>query len=157
MNAKLELQPEFISKHIHALLQTPVTVQKAAGPDLRGLLSRAEIVDDKGALSCVLLADTAAAGSTGAALTRIPPGAVLELVRRAQSLDEDMLANFHEVANVLTVLTTALLARRTILRGVTQGPRVTSNEDWVRRAMHKVFFRVSVQSYPAGVIGFFYS
>jgi hypothetical protein len=156
VNAKHELQADALAKHIHALLQMPVTVQRAAAQDLRGGMVRAELADETGRLSCVVLADTAAAGSTGAALSRIPAGAVADVVRRGQPLDEDMLANFHEIANVLTVLTTALLERRTILRGVTQGAQVTTQEEWVRSALHRAFFRVSVQSYPAGVLGFYW-
>ncbi|HEY6878052.1 MAG TPA: hypothetical protein VI299_08525 [Polyangiales bacterium] len=123
---------------------------------MKGPLVRAEITDGEGTLVCVLLADNAAAGALGAALSKIPPGAVQDIVRRAQPLDDDLLANYHEVVNVLTVLTTMTLARRTILRGVKQGGQTLLTEDFVVRAPHKAYFQVAVQAYPAGAIAFFH-
>jgi hypothetical protein len=148
----MSITPETVSKHIHALVQTQVVTKKLPAQELKGQRVYASIFDEAGALVCVLVADTAAAGSTGAALSKIPPGAVQDLVRKAQPLDEDTLANYHEVANVLTVLTTAALGRRTILRGVTQTPGEPDAAvgGLLKSAAHKLFFQVAVQGYPAG-------
>ncbi len=146
------ITPEGVTKHVHSLLGTHVTVKKLPAQELKAPQVYADIVDEAGALVCVILADMAAAGSMGAALSKIPAGAVQDLMRRGQLLDEDLLGNYHEVANVLTVLTTGAIGRRTILRDIKQtktgveGP----TQDLTKKAKTKVCLQVTVQGYPAG-------
>lgn len=146
------ITPEAIGKHIHALLQTNVTAKKLPAQELKGQRVYASIRDEAGGLVCVLVADAGAAGSAGAALSKIPPGAVQDMVRKAQPLDEDTLANYHEVANVLTVLTTAALGRRTILRALTQSAGTPEPEvaNVIKTAANKLFVQLGVQGYPGG-------
>jgi hypothetical protein len=146
------ITPEAVTKQLHALLASNVTVKKLPTQELKGPLVYGEIGDESGTLVCVVLADISAAGSTGAALSKIPGGAVQDLIRRGQLLDDDLLGNYHEVVNVLTVLTTAGLGRRTILRAVnqTKGPLEESVQALVKDAKTKVFLQVAVQAYPTG-------
>lgn len=146
------ITPEAVAKHVHALLASNVTVKKLPSQDLKGPLVVGGIHDESGKLVCVVVSDIAAAGSTGAALSKIPGGAVQDLVRKGQLLDEDLLANYQEVVNVLTVLTTAALGRRTILREVNQskGPLEGAVAELVKSANAKLFLQVAVQAYPAG-------
>lgn len=151
------ITPEGVAKHVQALLGVNVSVKKLPAQELKGALVFAKIHDEAGALVCVLLSDIAGAGSTGAALSRIPAGAVQDLIRKSQLLDEDLLANYNEVANVLTVLTTAALGRRTILRTVdqTKGALEPDLQELVKNAKQKTFLQVTVQGYPAGGMNVF--
>jgi len=146
------ITPEAVSKHIHALLGSNVTVKKLPSQELKGALVFGGVHDEAGTLVCAVVADIAAAGSTGAALSKIPAGAVQDLVRKGQLLDEDLLGNYHEVVNVLTVLTTAALGRRTILREVNQTKVALEGASLqlVTSANAKLFLQVAVQGYPAG-------
>lgn len=145
------ITPEAVTKHVHALLACNVTVKKLPAQELKGPLTYGAIHDEAGALVCLIVADTAAGGSTGAALSKIPAGAVQDLVRKSQPLDEDLLGNYHEVVNVLTVLTTAALGRRTILRTVDQPKAPTAEAAaLIKDAKAKLFLQVAVQGYPAG-------
>lgn len=146
------ITPEAVAKHINALLGTNVTVKKVATQELKGAQVFARIEDEASALSCAILCDIAAAGSTGAALSKIPAGAVQDLMRRGNLLDEDLLGNYHEVANVLTVLTTAALGRRSLLRAVdqTKGALEAPLQEFVKNAKTKLYLQVTVQGYPAG-------
>ncbi len=146
------ITPEAVTKHVHGLLGTNVTVKKLAAQELKNPLVYGEINDEAGALVCVIVADLSCAGGLGAALSRIPAGAVQDLIRKGQLLDEDLLGNYHEVVNVLTVLTTAALGRRTILREVKQtktpldGPPLALT----KAAKQKSFLQITAQGYPAG-------
>jgi len=146
------ITPEAVAKHVHALLASNVTVKKFPSQDLKGPLVVGGIQDESGKLVCAVVADIAAAGSTGAALSRIPGGAVQDLIRKGLLLDEDLLGNYHEVVNVLTVLTTAALGRRTILQEVvqTKTPLEGALAELVKSANTKLFLQVAVQAYPAG-------
>jgi hypothetical protein len=152
MSTPQAITPEGVTKHIHALLQTNVNAKKLPNQELKGNRVYATINDEAGTLVCTLVADVGAAGSTGAALPKIPPGAVQDLVRKGEPLDEDLLANYHEIANVLTVLTTAAVGRRTILRTVEQakGDPPAPLRDLIKNAKNKLFLQVTVQGYPAG-------
>ncbi|HEY6877223.1 MAG TPA: hypothetical protein VI299_04350 [Polyangiales bacterium] len=158
MSTAQPIKAEVIAKHVHALLQTNVTVKEVPAQDVKPPLVFGQIVDEAGALVCVVLADVACAGSTGAALSKIPSGAVTDLMRRNRPLDEDLLANYHEVVNVLTVLTTAALGRRTILRTVDQTPKLADPQllEFVKNAKHKLAYQVGVQGYPAGALNVYH-
>jgi hypothetical protein len=153
------IKPDTIAKHIHALLQTNVTAKEMKAQDVKPPLVFGKIVDETGALVCVVVADIGCAGSAGAALSKIPPGAVSDLVRKNSPLDEDLLANFHEVVNVLTVLTTGALGRRTILRSVEQTPKLVEPElvAFVKNAKNKLAYQIAVQGYPAGALNIYHS
>lgn len=146
------ITPEGITKHTQALLGSPVTVKKLPAQELKGPLVYGTIHDEAGALVCLVVADIAAAGGTGGALSKIPGGAVQDIMRRGQLLDEDLLANFHEVVNVLTVLTTAAVGRRTILRQVDQSKTGLDEtlQAFVKAAKTKLFLQIGIQSYPTG-------
>ena len=146
--------PEAVTKHVHALLATNVTVKKLPAQEIKGAQVYASIHDEAGELVCVIATDMACAGSTGAALSKIPPGAIQDLVRKGELLDEDVLANYYEVANVLTVLTTAAMGRRTILKAVTQSkkPPEAPMLDMMKKAPTKVSLQIAVQGYPAGAM-----
>lgn len=149
---------EGAAKHIAALLGVGVTAKKGQPADLKGPLVVGVVQDEQGELVCLMQFDLNAAGSVGAALSRIPAGAVQDSVRRG-ALDESLLGNFHEVANVLTVLTTAAIERRTILRGVKQG-KEASDPDFVAfasKAKAKLVGQLAIQGYPAGNFGFLLS
>lgn len=148
---------ESVAKHIQALLGCSVAVKKLPSQELKGALVFAPIRDEAGALVCAIVCDIAAAGSTGAGLSRVPAGAVQDLVRRGQLLDEDLLGNYHEVANVLTVLSTAALGRRTILQTVeqTRGAPDADLLALVKSAPQKLYLQVTVQGYPAGGMNIF--
>lgn len=152
MSTPQPITPEAVSKHVQALLGMSVTVKKLPSQELKGPQVFAKIHDEAGALVCVILTDIAASGSSGAALSRIPAGAVQDLIRKGQLLDEDLLANYHEVANVLTVLTTAALGRRTILRTVEQTKTALAPElqEFVKAAKQKYYLQLAAQGYPAG-------
>jgi len=146
------ITPEAVTKHVQALLGCSVTVKKLPAQELKGAQVFSKVHDESGELVCAILSDLSAAGSCGAALSRIPAGAVQDIIRRGQPLDEDLLANYHEVANVLTVLTTAALGRRTILRTVDQTKAALDADiqALVKSATQKYFLQVAVQGYPAG-------
>jgi hypothetical protein len=154
MSTPQAITPEAVTKHVHALLATNVTVKKVTTQEIKGAQVYAMVHDEAGALVCVILTDLTCAGSTGAALSKIPPGAVQDLVRKGELLDEDLLANYQEVANVLTVLTTAAIGRRTILRTVAQSktPPPAPVLELVKKAPTKVFLQVAVQGYPTGAM-----
>ena len=143
---------EAVARHVQALLGSNVTVKKLPSQELKLPLVFAGIHDESGALVCAVVADIGAAGSTGAALSRIPGGAVQDILRKGQLLDEDLLGNYHEVVNVLTVLTTGALGRRTILREVNQTKSALEGaaQQLVTSAKAKLFLQVAVQGYPAG-------
>lgn len=157
MSTPQAITPEAVTKHIVALVATNTTVKKLPTQDIKGNQVFSLVHDEAGALVCVILCDIACAGSTGAALSKIPAGAVQDLVRKSALLDEDLLANFHEVANVMTVLTTAALGRRTILRNVGQakGPLDPAVDKLMKGAKTKVFLQVAIQGYPAGAMNFY--
>lgn len=153
MNA---ITPEATAKHIAALVGVHVTAKKALPTDLKGPQVLALIDDENKQLSCILQCDFNAAGSMGAALSRIPPGTIQELLRKGGVLDEGLEGNFHEIANVLTVLTTAALGKRTILRGLKQGKAVSEPDlqGFLGKSKNKTFMKVDVQGYPGGVFAF---
>ncbi|MEY4513060.1 MAG: hypothetical protein RLZZ450_5182 [Pseudomonadota bacterium] len=157
MSTPRPITPEAVAKHVHALLATNVTVKKLPSQELKGPLVFGSVHDEAGVLVCAVVADISAAGSTGGALSKIPAGAVQDLVRKGQILDEDLLGNYHEVVNVLTVLTTAALGRRTILREVDQTKTVLEGAcaELVKTANAKLFLQVAVQGYPAGGINLY--
>jgi hypothetical protein len=158
MSAPQAITPEAISKHIHALLQTNVGAKKLPSQELKGPRVYGSVLDEAGTLVAVVVADISAAGSTGAALSKIPPGAVQDLVRKGENLDEDLLANYHEVVNVLTVLTTAALGRRTILKTVEQarGDAPAPVRELIKTAKNKLFLQITVQGYPNGGINIYH-
>jgi hypothetical protein len=149
------ITPEAAAKHIGALLGMNVTIKKAAPTDLKGATAVGLVDDEEKALCCVVQCDLAAAGSTGAGLSRIPAGAVQDCLKKG-TLEPGLMENFHEIVNVLTVLTTAELGRRTILRNVTQGKDATAPDvaGFVAKAKTKIFMQVTVPGYPPGVLGF---
>ena len=157
MSTPQAITPEGVTKHMVALLATNTTIKKLPTQDIKGNLVFSLIHDEAGALVCVILSDIAGAGSAGAALSKIPAGAVQDLVRKNQLLDEDLLANYHEVANVLTVLTTAAIGRRTILRTVSQSKGLLEPDvdKLVKGAKTKVFLQVTIQGYPPGAMNFY--
>ena len=157
MSTPQAITPEGVTKHMVALLGTNVTAKKLPTQDIKGNQVYSLIHDEAGALVCVILSDIAAAGSCGAALSKIPAGAVQDLVRKSQLLDEDLLANYHEIANVLTVLTTAAVGRRTILRTVAQSKGLLEPDvdKFVKGAKTKVFLQVAIQGYPAGAMNLY--
>lgn len=157
MSTPQAITPEGVTKHMHSLLGSQVTVKKLPTQDIKGNQVYALIHDEAGALVCVILSDIPAAGSTGAALSKIPAGAVQDLVRKSQLLDEDLLANYHEVANVLTVLTTGAIGRRTILRTVAQSKGLLEPDvdKLVKGAKTKVCLQVAIQGYPPGAMNFY--
>jgi hypothetical protein len=159
MSTLQPMTPEGVAKHVHALLQSNVTVKKVPTQELKGPLVFGKILDEAGALVCLVVADIAAAGSTGAALSKIPAGAVSDLVRKSQVLDEDLLGNYHEVVNVLTVMTTAAVGRRTILRTVEQTKTALEAPllEFMKTAKSKLFLQVAVQGYPAGGMNVYHS
>jgi len=158
MSAPQAITPEAISKHIQALLQTNIGAKKLPNQELKGPRVFASVRDEEGTLVAALIADIAAAGSTGAALSKIPPGAVQDLVRKGELLDEDTLANYHEVVNVLTVLTTAALGRRTILKDVEQarGEPPAPLRELIKTAKNKLFLQLTVQGYPNGGLNIYH-
>jgi hypothetical protein len=99
--------------------------------------------------------DLACAASVGAALSRVPAGAAADAARRNQ-MDEILLGNFHEVINVLTVLTTAAVGRRTILKYVKQGKEAVepSLVAFASSAKTKIFGQLSIQGYAGGHFAF---
>lgn len=157
MSTPQAITPEAVSKHLLSLLATNVTVKKLPTQDIKGNLVFSLVHDEAGALVCVILSDIACAGSTGAALSKIPAGAVQDLVRKSALLDEDLLGNYHEVANVLTVLTTAALGRRTILRTVSQSKGLLDPavDKLVKGAKAKIFLQVAIQGYPPGAMNIY--
>jgi hypothetical protein len=157
MSTPQPITPEAVAKHVHALLATNVTVKKLPAQELKGPLVFAGVHDEAGTLVCSIVADVAAAGSTGAALSKIPSGAVQDLVRKHELLDKDLLENYHEVANVLTVLTTAALGRRTLLKRVNQttGKLEAEHQALIKSAKAKLFLSIAVQGYPPGGINLY--
>jgi hypothetical protein len=157
MSTPQAITPEGVTKHMTALLGTNVTAKKLPTQDSKGKQVYALVQDESGALVCVILCDIPAAGSCGAALSKIPAGAVQEIMRKNELLDEDLLANFHEIANVLTVLTTATLGRRNVLRKVGQSMGLLEPEvdKMVKGAKTKLFLRVAIQGYPPGAVNFY--
>lgn len=63
----------------------------------------ATYLDDDGAIGALLMADVAAAAGMSAALTLMPAGSVTEAMRFGQ-LDEALLENWSEIANIATQL-----------------------------------------------------
>lgn len=145
------ITPEVVAKQLSALLDVNVALKKGAATDLKGTPVIGVVEDEASELVALIEFDVAAAGTLGAALSRIPAGAVKEAVTRG-ALDESLLANFHEVANVLTILTTAALERRTILRGIKQANEVAEPRlrTFAEKAKQKVALQVSVPNYPNG-------
>ena len=158
MTTPQPLTPEGIAKHAQALLGANVVAKKLPAQELKGPLVYGKICDESSALVALVVADVAAAGSAGAALSKIPAGAVQDLVRKGQVLDEDLLANYHEVVNVLTVLTTGALGRRTILRTVeqTKSGLDAPSQELIKSAKAKLFLQLSVQGYSAGGMNVFH-
>lgn len=148
---------EAVAKHIASLLGLNVVAKKGQAADLKGNPVIGIIEDEANALVCLLQFDLAGAGSVGAALSRVPSGAVQDDLRRG-ALDESLLANFHEVANVLTVLTTAAIGRRTILRGIKHGKDALTadHKTFISKAANKLYGQLSIQGYPNGNFAFFY-
>jgi hypothetical protein len=149
------ITPEATAKHIGALLGMNVVGKKAAPTDLKGALAVGIVEDEAKALCCVVQGDLPAAGSTGAALSRIPAGAVTDSLKKG-TLEDGLMENFHEVVNVLTVLTTAQLGRRTILRSTLQGKAATDAAvtEFVSKAKTKIYVHLTVPGYAGGVLAF---
>lgn len=153
MNASA-ITPDAVAKHLAALLGVNVTAKKGQPADLKGTPVVCIVDDAAGELACLIHFDVAGAASTGAALSRIPAGAVKDALRNG--LDEGLLANFQEIANVLTVLTTAALGNRSVLRGVKQGK---DSEDPKLRAFAsgcktRIHVQLSVSGYSDGNCAF---
>lgn len=158
MSTPQAITPEAVSKHVQALVAANVTVKKLPTQELKVPLVFGKIQDEAGSLVCLVVADIGAAGSTGASLSKIPAGAVQDTMRRAQLLDEDLLANYHEVVNVLTVMTTAAVGRRTILKSVEQTkiPLEPALQEFIKSAKQKIYLQITVQGYPAGGMNIFH-
>jgi hypothetical protein len=151
------ITPDSVAKHVQGLLAANVTVKKLPQQELKGTLVVGSIKDESGALVCAIVADIAAAGNLGAALSRIPAGVIQDLVRKGGSLDQDLLENYHEVVNVLTVLTTGALGRRTILSAVEQsktGPQAAT-QSLIKDAKTTLFLQLGVQGYASGGVNIY--
>lgn len=150
------ITPDAAAKHIGALLGIAVSAKKAAPADLKGPRVVAQIRDEEKNLVCIILFDLGAAGSTGAALSRIPQGAVQDSIKRGV-LEEGLFDNAHEIANVLTVLTTQALGRRSILQSIKQSKDAAADKDaqtFISAAKNTIFMQLTVPGYPGGVCGF---
>lgn len=145
------ITPDGAAKHIGSLLGMPVVVKKGAPADLKGPLAVALINDEQNQLVCVIQFDMASAGSAGAALSRIPAGAVQDAMKKG-TLEPGLMENFHEIVNLLTVLTTGALGKRTILGAVAQGKDATpaAAQAFVTKAKNKSFMQLVVPGYPTG-------
>jgi hypothetical protein len=151
------ITPEACAKHIASLLGMSVTAKKGAATDLKGPLAAGLVDDEQKKLCCVMQFDLPSAGSTGAALSRIPSGAVQDGIKKGV-LEPGLMENFQEIANVLTVLTTTGVGRRTILRKVCQGPDAASPEvtEFLKTAKTKIYMQISVPGYPSGSFAIIY-
>lgn len=146
---------EGTAKHIAALMGLTVTAKKGQPADLKGPTAVGVVVDEAGETVCLIQFDMASAASVGAALSRVPAGAAQDAIRR-NNMDEVLMGNFHEVINVLTVLTTAAVGRRTILKHTKQGkeaqdPALTA---FAAAAKTKIHGQLTVQGYPGGHFAF---
>jgi hypothetical protein len=146
------LTVDSIAKHVQGLLGTQVHVKKLPAQELKGPLVVGLIHDEADRLVCTIVADLAAAGSCAAALSRVPAGVIQDLVRKSAPLDEVLMGNYHEVVNVLTVLTTAALGRRTVLRSVEQSASSAhaTEQALIKEAAVKMFLQVAVHGYAPG-------
>jgi len=152
------INPEVVAKHITALVGVTVTAKKGLPTDLKGKTVVCVIDNEATELACLILFDFAAAGGAGAALSRIPPAVVKDATVR-NTLDENLLENFHEIANVLTVLTTAALGQRSILRGVKQGKdsEEPGLKAFIAKATTKICIQLAIQGYPSGHCAFLFA
>ena len=112
-----DITPDAVCKHLASLLGVPVKLTAAKPTDLKGPVAIATMHDEAGSLCYLMHCDLAGAASTGAALSRIPMGAVQDAIKKGV-IEEGLLENFREVANIMTVLTTAAAGKRTILAGI---------------------------------------
>lgn len=149
------ITPDTVSKHLGSLLGMPVKGAVAKPTDLKGAAVVATVKDEAGNLCCLMHCDVAAAASTGAALSRIPMGMVQEAVKKGK-VEDGLLDNYKEIANILTVLTTAALDTRTILDQVVQGPeaKAADIEKFLKAAKKKYYAKLTIQGYPDGIVGF---
>ena len=157
MGRLIPITPESVAKHVQGLLGANVTVKKLPVQELKGPLVFGSIQDESGVLVCTIVADIAAAGNMGAALSRVPAGAVQDLVRKGALLDEDLLGNYHEVVNVLTVLTTAALGKRTLLSALSQSKTEppADVQSLIKDAKTKLFLQLAVQGYTSGGVNLY--
>jgi hypothetical protein len=146
---------EGAAKHIAALMGLTVTAKKGQPTDIKGTIAVGVVVDEAGEVVTLIQFDMASAASVGAALSRVPAGAAADAARRNQ-MDEILLGNFHEVINVLTVLTTAAVGRRTILKYVKQGKEAVepSLVAFASAAKTKIFGQLTIQGYAGGHFAF---
>jgi len=145
-----------------ALLGRPVTVAKDASPAPRGYPTAGAIyASGDGETGAILACDLVAAASLGAALSRMPPGRVDDAIRAGQ-LDELLLDNFHEIANVITRLFNppAMQAVRPtplVLATVYAGPDAAASLGMLAKARTRVDASLIVQGYRAGRVTLAYT
>ncbi|MFT7521034.1 MAG: hypothetical protein ACI9MC_003185, partial [Kiritimatiellia bacterium] len=113
-------------------------------------------VDDNGVAGALLVTDVAASAGIAAALTLMPAGAVNEAVRMGE-LDENLLENWDEIANICTQ--TVRLAGFPVfkLKGTIQSstgltPEV---ETLISSAPYQVGWSVQVPGFSNGKISIF--
>jgi two-component system chemotaxis response regulator CheY len=138
---------------LESLLQRPVQARQQVvktTPD-KGVV--AVYVGDDGVAAALVHFDLAAAASTAAALTLVPPAMVQE-ASRAGKLPQILTDNLHEVANVLTRLVRGMSASRLRLQGMFPLPGAVPAgiAAALKTPPSRISFDVAVSAYPGGRI-----
>ena len=149
------ITPDAVAKHLSSLFGLSVKLTPAKPTDIKEPAIVATISDESGGICCLMHCDLAGAASMGAALSRIPAGVVQDALKK-KVLEEGLLENFHEIANIMTVLTTASAGKRTILAAVSESKDVKAPQaaKLLRTSKRKHYMRVAVSGYPDGFLGF---
>lgn len=148
--------PEAVGKVIGQLVGIQAATRKlAAPPPLDSFRTVSTFLSRENARVLVALTDIAFGASCGAALSMIPAGVANDAVK-AQTLDESMLENLREVANVITVAFNNEKGAHIRLQETVQckPPLPPPLKTALSKARELLHLEVTVKGYPAGNISF---
>jgi hypothetical protein len=132
--------------------QIPLTVVQKYEPNAAKPATMAVYVSNEQTVSGLLVCNIAAAAYFGAALSLLPKAAAEDCIRKNQ-LDDSLLENFHEFANILSSLFAEQLGERIhldhVIAKVTASPEKTAS---LNAPVRRWDFSLEIPNYGAGTV-----
>lgn len=141
-----DLLGDLLGRGIAADKTNPASIENDGGHVI------ASYVDDGGTISALLVADIYLAAATGAALAMVP-AAALDDVKKTGTIDESLLDNFKEVANILAGLLNTPSTPHVSIQGIwlSSDPELPV-ETWIVTEMptKRRTYAVTIEGYGTG-------
>lgn len=141
-----DLLGDLLGRGVAADKTNPASIENDGGHVI------ATFVDDGGTLAALMVADVYLAAATGAALAMVP-AAALDEVKKTGTIEESLLDNFKEVANILSGLLNTPSTPHVSIQGtwLSSDPELPS-ETWIVAEMptKRRTYAVTIDGYGTG-------